>query len=410
MTGTIIAQAIPIAISPILTRIYTPEDFGVIALFLAIFGTFSVIINARYELAIMLPEKESDAINILALSFIINLIFSCVLMVFILVFHGSISEYLNNKDIDFWLYFIPITVFITGLFNALVVFNNRKKYYKDISHALITKSIVISVVQVSIGFIKNGATGLVSGYILAQFFANMGLMKNIVKDKVLISHITLRKIIFLAKKYKDFPKFSLPASLANVLTRNLTSILISSFYGIATLGFYSLVQRVLGLPFSLIGFSVGQVFFQKGTEEKQKTGKTIIIFYSTVKKLIIIGLPIFVVFFFVIEEIFVFVFSDKWRLAGEYAQIMIPLVFITFISGTVDSVYKIFGYLKVELIWEIILFFGTIVIILMSYLADIKFKDLLLCIIFYSFIMRLISLYIMRKISLGEMKFSDKII
>jgi len=81
MTGTTIAQAIPIAISPILTRIYTPEDFGVFALFIAIVGFFSVIASARYEQAILIPKKDEDAINIFALGFIII----CSISLFLLI-------------------------------------------------------------------------------------------------------------------------------------------------------------------------------------------------------------------------------------------------------------------------------------------------------------------------------------
>lgn len=127
MTGTTIAQAIPIAISPILTRIYTPEDFGVFALFLAIVGFFSVIASGRYEQAILIPKKDEDAINIFALGFIIICSISLFLLIIILIFNNNITALLNNETISIWLYFIPLTVFFIGLFNLLVLFNNRKK-------------------------------------------------------------------------------------------------------------------------------------------------------------------------------------------------------------------------------------------------------------------------------------------
>ena len=108
MTGTTIAQAIPIAISPILTRIYTPEDFGVLALFVAITTIFGTIANARYELAIMLPKKDEDAINIFALGFIITCFISLILLILVLVFNDYFTKLLGNDEISFWLYFVPI--------------------------------------------------------------------------------------------------------------------------------------------------------------------------------------------------------------------------------------------------------------------------------------------------------------
>jgi len=111
MTGTTIAQAIPIAISPILTRIYTPEDFGIFAIFLAITLIIGSIANGRYELAIMIPKKDEDAINIFALGFIITTSISLLLLVLVLIFQTYFIFLLKNEEIGVWLYFVPISVF-----------------------------------------------------------------------------------------------------------------------------------------------------------------------------------------------------------------------------------------------------------------------------------------------------------
>jgi len=116
MTGTTIAQAIPIAFTPILTRLYTPKDFGVLGLFVAITSILSVIANGRYELAIMLPEKDIDAINIVALGAIISTALSVVILIIVLLFHNVIAKKLGNSSIEPWLYFIPITVFFCRYF------------------------------------------------------------------------------------------------------------------------------------------------------------------------------------------------------------------------------------------------------------------------------------------------------
>ena len=111
MTGTTIAQAIPIAISPILTRIYTPEDFGIFAIFLAITLIIGSIANGRYELAIMIPKKDEDAINIFALGFIITTSISLLLLVLVLIFQKYFIFLLKNEEIGVWLYFFPILLF-----------------------------------------------------------------------------------------------------------------------------------------------------------------------------------------------------------------------------------------------------------------------------------------------------------
>ncbi len=372
MTGTTIAQAIPIAISPILTRIYTPEDFGVFALFIAVTSIFGSIANGRYELAIMLPKKDEDAINIFALGFIITTFISLILLVLIVLFNDYFSQLLNNEEITIWLYFVPIAVFFTGLFNILNYFNTRKKQYKDLAKANIIKSIILAIVQLSIGFIKQGASGLISGQIISQFFANTKLLSNIIKNKVLISKISKIKMIALAKRYKDFPKFSMWAIFANTLSLHLTNILISSFYSVATLGFYSLVQKLLGMPSALIGSSIGQVFFQQATKEKQETGKAIKSFNSTIKKLIIIGLPSFGILFFIVEDLFAFVFGEEWRIAGIYAQIVVPLFFIRFVVVTVSAIDTIMERQNIFLLFNIVLLLVSLIVIYIS--KDINFE------------------------------------
>jgi len=398
MTGTTVAQAIPLAISPILTRIYTPHDFGLLALFISISFIFGSIANAKYEQVIMLPKKDEDAINILALGFIISSTLTLILLFIVIFFNNYIATVLNNQEISSWLYFIPISVFFIALFNLLTYFNSRKKNYKDIARATIIKSLVMATVQLSIGFLKNGATGLISGQFLSQMFANMRLLKNIIKNRPLLSKIRGVKIIALAKKYRDFPKFALPSNLANTLSQHLTTILISSFYSVATLGFYSLAQRVLGMPSALVGNAIGQVFFQEATEERQRTGTIIKTFDATVKRLIVIALPSFTLLFFMVESLFSFVFGEEWSVAGEYAKILIPYFFISLISSTLSSTYDIFGYLKLELWWQISLLIGVVSIMLISNELEIDFKNQLIMIMGYTSIMQVISFIFMKKI------------
>ena len=374
MTGTTIAQAIPIAISPILTRLYSPKDFGIYALFIAIVSILASVINGRYELAIMLPKKDEDAINIFALGFIINSTLSGILLIIISLFNGYFVKLLNNSEIGIWLYFIPFVVFFLGLFNLLSYYNNRLKNYKDLAKANVIKSIVMAVVQLGIGFIKQGAAGLISGQLLSQLFANTKLLKNIFIDKYLVSKISKLKIFSLAKRYKKFPLFSIWAVLANTLSKHLTNILISTFFNVATLGFYSLVQRVLDMPSTLIGNSIAQVFFEEATQEKKDNGRVSKTFNATLKKLLIISVPIFILIFLTIEDLFAIVFGEEWRVAGKYAKAVIPLFFIRFIVSPFTLIAIIFEKINIDLFFQI----GLLSLyILLFYINRSSFLDIL---------------------------------
>ncbi len=365
MTGTTIAQAIPIAISPILTRIYTPEDFGVLALFISISGIFGSIATARYELAIMLPEKDEEAINITALGISISFLLSLFLLLAVIVFHPYLVLLIGNPKISTWLYFIPIIVFVIGVYNALYYFNTRKKYFKNMAGANITKSIVLTALQLSVRFVKGGALGLITGHIASYVTAVFYFYKRIKRDFNVREIISVDVMQKMASRYIKFPKFSLWATLANTLSSNLLEIFISTVYSIATLGFYSLSNRVLGLPSALLGDAMGKVFFQKATEEKQQTGKAITTFKSTLKYLIIIGLPAYTILFFIVEDAFAFIFGEQWRIAGVYSKYLVFFFFVRFVMGPLSIINSIFEKQQISLMWQS----GLLILVLILFLV-----------------------------------------
>ena len=254
MTGTTIAQAIPIAISPILTRIYSPEDFGLFALYMSIVSMIAVIATGRYELAIMLPEKEEDAINIMALSIAITLFVSFITFLIILFFNTRITSYLNNQEISNWLYLVPFSILISGIYVNLNYFYNRKKQYKILATNRILQSGTTNTLNLAMGFGGFKHSGLILGSIMGQFTAMILLMrKTWIMNESIFSKIERIKIFQLAKKYSNFPKFDILASLASVSSQQSINILFNTFYNSTTAGHYYFTQKIT-LGASLISY------------------------------------------------------------------------------------------------------------------------------------------------------------
>ncbi|MGQ4005362.1 oligosaccharide flippase family protein [Francisellaceae bacterium CB300] len=393
MTGTAVAQAIPIAISPILTRIYTPQDFGVFALFFSIVVVLGIIMNARYELAIMLPKKDEDAINVFALGFIINVVLSLFILVFIILFHSQFIRWLGSDSLSVWLYFIPFTVFFMGIWNILNYFNNRKKQYKDIARATILKSLVLAIVQLSIGFIKQGAMGLISGQILSNIFGNMRLAKNIVKDKVLMSKISKVKIIVMAKRYKDFPKYTMWADFANSLTSQLPVFMIAKIYGASTLGFFIIAQKIVTLPASLISTSFSQVFFQRLTEAKNNNQMCLPILLKAIKKLFFVSLPIATAIFVVGPYVVVFAFGSSWHISGEIIRYLSLIFMITFIVSPISISLIVSKDNKLLSLWQYsYLIFGVLFFAIFYFILNVKYQDFFFWYVIYQYISYIIYL------------------
>lgn len=353
MTGTTIAQAIPIAISPILTRIYTPQDFGVFALFLAIVGFFSVISSFRYEQAILVPKDDEDAINILALGFLINIFISIFLFLIVVILHKEIANLFNNKEIETWLWFAPVTIFFIGLFNLLTYWNNRKKHYANITKATIIKSIILAVSQIAIGMIKSGAAGLVGGQILSSIFSNMRLAKALLNNKKLLKNISKETITREAKKYIDFPRFQAPHAMLNNLSSNLPTFVFSALFGIGIVGFYSLATRIIFAPLGILSNASAKVYSQKVSDlynnNEDAYGFTLRFLKSLAKKII---LPLVVIVAFA-PVIFAFVFGENWREAGVYTQILSPWLLMVFTTGAISFIPSLVKMQKKALIIEI---------------------------------------------------------
>mgnify|MGYP005862232109 CR=1 FL=1 len=174
MSGTAMAQGFVVLCTPILTRIYDPDDFGVLTVYLGVITVITVITCGRYELSIVLPEKDSDAVNLFVLSTIITLMLTILIIIFATFIQwSSLSLVVRLKDIcGSWVWFIPISIFATGLFQALNYWNIRRKNFGQLAIRQITQSITMILVQLTMGLLiaaneRSLIIGLVSGQLVA---------------------------------------------------------------------------------------------------------------------------------------------------------------------------------------------------------------------------------------------------
>ncbi|MCF6244303.1 MAG: oligosaccharide flippase family protein [Sulfurovum sp.] len=341
MTGTTIAQAIPIAISPILTRIYTPEDFGMFALYASIVSLLAIIINGKYDMAIVLPKEEKEAFNIFILSLLITFFITFFIAFFIFLFFENILLWLNNKEIGLFLYFIPISLFLMGIYQSLYYWWTRKKKFKHISESQIYQSLIIGSVQISSGYLQS-IGGLIYGNIVGRFIAVFILLKYFFKEN-LLNRKDIQKKVLLEQmlRYKEFPLISTFHSLSEISRISGTVILISFFFGGTILGFYALALRILQVPLGIVGSSLGQVLYQKFNT--LYTDRQLLYPYikMIVLKLLLIAIPIFSILYMILPDLFKFVFGNEWYQAGEYSRLLIPYLFMNFIVAPISHLIMI---------------------------------------------------------------------
>lgn len=349
MTGTTLAQAIPILVSPVLTRIYSPEQYGTLALFMSIVTVIAVIATFRYELSIMLPASDEDAINVFALAVFIALILSLFIILIILGFNQQFSCWLNNPSISTWLYFVPLMVLLIGLYQSMHYWMSRHRQYRRLATAQVTRSGVKAGTQIGLAYIipSVGTAGLITGAIVGQLIGTIVIWVQASKEIIgKVKYVSRATMIAQSKEYKKFPLINAPHALINNLASSLPVILLTSFFSATIAGFYSLSLTVIMLPSSLISNAIGQVFYQRISQAYNNRENLYPLVIRLVKVLFLLAIVPFMLLFVFAPHLFSFIFGQEWIIAGKYTRILTPWVFMAFLVAPLSYLPITLGYQK----------------------------------------------------------------
>lgn len=366
--GSSIAQAIPLLISPILARVYTPDDFGLLALYMSIFSVISVVATGRYELAIMLPKNKVDVVNIVVLSVLIAFFISALLFIIIQVFNDFIVDVFGNPDLSGWLYLIPVSVLLAGFCQTLTYWNNKIINYKVLVASRVSQSGATATAQLTLnhgGIVPGGLiVGSLIGQLIAFFVIGQRSWKSI---SSLFSSVTRTGLLENLKKYRKFPLFSSWGALVNCTANQMPVFIIAKEFGGNVVGMYSLVYKVLNMPITLIAGAVTQVLFQKIVTINQNSPKKLYMYVVKVSAVLIaIVFPFVVSMFLFGESLFVFVFGVAWSEAGRFAPILSIAIAMRFVVSPLSAVLLLECNVTKGVIWQLI-YFCTLASTLLSF-------------------------------------------
>lgn len=359
-TGTTLAQAISIFTAPILYRIYDPEDYGTLGLYMAITGVIGVFSTMEYLQPILIEPNDEDAKKVMWLNRFINFFITLAVLIIVILFNDLIANYLNNPSVSIWLYLSPISIFFSTQNQIFLIWANRKKEYRLMSFNAILTAVLVPAVSISIGLLNDSTMGLFMGlmasHILPPFILFFGLRK---KYNIGWSYFDWAEIFRLGRKHINYPKYTLGSSLINKFGNNLPVFMISSFSGPAAVGVYSLTARMLGLPTDLISRAIGSVFKEQVVSEIRAAGNCR---RSFVKTLSLLSTGSILIFSFILlfgPELFAFVFGEEWRMAGVYSVALTPLYFFKFIVPPLAYLFYIKGKQAEDMIWHIWMLIST---------------------------------------------------
>jgi teichuronic acid exporter len=363
VSGSSIAQFIPIVAAPLLARIYSPSEYGVLGVYVGLSGIISIIATFQYHNAILIPKDKQEAEALVGICIRNTLLTSLFAATIVLLLRSWIADLINSPELGRWLYFLPLSVFCTGLNLTFSAYSNREKLFRLLSVNRVLGSLASVAVSLAFSYIMYGETGLLFGLFAGQI-VNSFLLGIRVKSATQLSiKATFSNQRLVRKKYQNFPKFSLPTDLLNNLTNQFPVLIINTFAGQTTTGLFNMCNRLLSMPQIFVANSLGEVFRQRASHDFNHIGSFRNIYLKTITTLVGFSIIPFLILVTWGPDLFAFFLGQQWREAGSFARIMAPLFLLRFINSPISYSLYIVGKLRFDLTMTVYLNLSTIIIL-----------------------------------------------
>lgn len=327
--GTALAQVIALAAAPILTRIYGPDDFGILGVFTSFLGILAIASTLRYELAIPLARSDDQAAGVVATSLLFTAALSVIVAIAALGVGESILFALNAGQLLPYLWLLPISICIVGSYQTLNYWAIRNNHFGLIAKTKFSQGVASVSTQLGLGLIGIGPLGLLLGQVVGQSAGVMSLARNFPLRS--LQGLTLPLLTATMHRFRRFPYLATPGALLNAATTQAPVLVFAALYGPLVAGLFALTQRIVGLPILLIGNSVNQVFFAEVAgllkANPAKIAPRFITVAGSLALLAVLPAAALMVFG---PQLFSFIFGDEWLEAGRFARMLAPMLILQF--------------------------------------------------------------------------------
>jgi O-antigen/teichoic acid export membrane protein len=403
ISGTVLAQLIPILLRPVLSRSFEPEVFGVYSVYASIFGIMCVIATLRYEMAIVLPKKDKIAANIVFLTILINFCFT-ILLILILLFWGKrICRQLNiPESLSYYIYFVPAGTFLYTFYQSLNFWLIRKKRFMPISFNKFFRRGAEGTVQIAFSFSKL-SSGLIAGDIAGHLSNVISGIYQSTRSGLSIKYFSWNKLKYAFSHYSDYPKFNLISGLMSSVSFMLPVIIVNKFYSAENTGFFDLSRLLLSIPLALIASSLASVLLQRLTEKNNNREGLLGDLFPIFILLLSIAIFELVVIEFFGVGLFKLLFGNRWGYSGEISQILVWSYAFNFIVSSFSGVFIALNKIKLLSIWQFVYFVSISSLFMFTGRSFISFLKVyvfieIACYLLYSFLLiRIVQKYELRR-------------
>lgn len=338
MTGTAVAQVIPLAARPVLTRMYTDSEFGLFSLYTSLAAAFVTVGALRYDLAVVMPERDADARGIVKLASRIALVTAVLVTVGLIIWARPLARLLGNEALTPYLPVVGLLVLAMTQLSSRQYWLNRRKRYKEMARNRMGQSLGTTSVQLGAGLVAPGAWGLVLGSLVGQWFSFLNLWRLTRKET---APQPGDSAVAMAKEYKKMPLVNGPNAVADTIRLNGINLMTGAYFSHAVLGQFAQAWTLLQMPMGLINGALSQVFYQKLATTRRGTMFPVV--RNAVARSLAVGLVPFALIWLLGPWLFPFALGNKgdhdWTLAGQIARALVPWLYLNFVTSPISMLF-----------------------------------------------------------------------
>lgn len=349
LTANVLVQIVAFVLSTIITRLYSDDDFGVLAKFMSVAGIFIVLATARLEYAIILPKDDEEAKSIFSLSFLISIIVSLFSFLFLLIFRNKIESYFNIENVSSWIILMPLVVFFSGFINIAVNYKNREKKYNQMAIGQSVAGVLNPIFSIS--FFKILYNGLIEAVFVSNFFASIYLGITLLKENIFKTTV---KFSVVLKKYYRFPSFNLVHALLNIISSSLPVFMLSPVFENHLIGLFTMAMGKVFKPVNLFGSAIYQVFSKKIVDDLHLKKDVSLQVRKVLLVLFGLGIVPFLILYMYAPSIFSFIWGEDWMQAGVYLKLLLPWLFMVYLTSSLSFIPNLLEKQKTALFIEFI--------------------------------------------------------
>ena len=357
--GTAIGQALMVAVTPFLTRLFTPAEFGTFAVFSALFGMFSGIMCLRYELAVPLAASEEETAAVARLCGFAAFAMTALLFLFVWLGGERLALMVEAPELARLLWLMPPALLCWGLALPLNFWSIRLGTFRVNALNRILQYAAQAASQLAFGIVGTGSPGLVLGFALGHLVKIGHFLSALSSgERTLLRQSAWSEARQAAVRYRRFPAFSILSTLFQSSSQLLPAMLVAAIYGPVAAGWFALSQRIMGFPVMMIGDAAGNVFLNEIA--KLKGQALYAMFRKTALRFFFVALSIMLPIMIVAPHVFALVFGEPWREAGTIVQVLAPLYVMRFTAVSVSQTLNVLERQDLHLVSSLLNFLALL--------------------------------------------------